>query len=50
MIATRDVAVVIVVTASLENASGPLLGPTDALTDSSLGHVDIHPTRILHQK
>lgn len=50
MVASGNVAVGVVVTASFENASCPLLGPTDALTDSSLGHVDIHPTRILHQE
>lgn len=50
MVVSGNVAVEVVATASLENASCPLFGPTDALTDSSLGHVDIHPTRILHQE
>lgn len=42
--------VVVVVPASLENTSSPLFGPTDTLSDSSLGHIDVHPTRVLHQE
>jgi len=33
-----------------ENASCPLFGPADTLTDGSLGHVDIHAPRVLHQE
>lgn len=54
----RDVTVIVVVAvgvaavvpATLENTSGPLLSPTDTLSDSSLGHIDVHPTRVFHQE
>jgi hypothetical protein len=36
--------------ASLKEPSGPLLGPPDTLSNSSLGHINIHPSRVLHQK
>lgn len=41
---------IVVVTAFSENASGPLFSPSNTLADSPFGHVDIHASRVLHQK
>lgn len=45
-----DITVSRTTVASLEEPSSPLLGPSDTLSNGPLRHINIHPSRVLHQK